>query len=148
VNMHKAFVFARNPAHAVQASVEVCDPVTGTDLASFTCRWQGTPQPVVLTGPDKYVPNIAGIPYGQRGDVFQHEPEALDLFVKFDGDREFYGFPNEAYFAYVFVRHDRSVLSLARGLPNPRRDRVKTPLSNEHPWYMGRFMVGGASDSG
>src|ERR1043166_4517615 len=98
VTMAEPAFVSRHPALAVQATLQVKDPTDGRVIASFTCRWQGTPQPVVPTGPDEYVPNIAGIPFGQRGDVYQHNPEAIDLLVKFEGEREFYGFPNEAYF--------------------------------------------------
>ena len=129
-----AFV-SRHPALAVQATLQIKDPTNGRVLTSFTCRWQGTPQPVVPTGADEYVPNIAGIPFGQRGDVYQHKPEAIDLLVKFDGERQFYGFPNEGYFhrwhhpdfrfedsrylATLAVRHDQDEHQIDFEILNP-----------------------------
>lgn len=135
VSMAEPGFVSRNPALAVQATLQVRDPATGQVLRTFTCRWQGTPQPVVPTAPNQYVPNIAGLPFGQRGDVYQHKSEAVDLFVKFDGEQEFYGFPNEAYFhnwhhpdfcfrgsrylATLAVRHDQDEHLLDLEVLNP-----------------------------
>ena len=135
VTMAEPLFVGRHPALAVQATMQVKDPVNGTLLATYTCRWQGTPQPVVPTAPDQYLPNIAGIPLGQRGDVYQHKSEAIDLLVKFDGELEFYGFPNEAYFhqghhpdfrfagsrylATLGVRHDQDEHQIDFEIVNP-----------------------------
>ena len=135
VTMADPLFVSRHPALAVQATLQVRDPANGRVLRSFTCRWQGTPQPVVPTAPDQYVPNIAGIPFGQRGEVYQHRSEAIDLFVKFEGEPEFYGFPNESYFhrwhhpdfkfegsrylATLAVRHDQDEHQLDLEILNP-----------------------------
>ncbi len=135
VAMSKPYVFPRRPASAVRAAVSVRDPLTGGHLASYTCRWQGTPQPIVPTGPAEYVPSIPLIPLGQRGEVYQHTETGIDLFVKFDNEPQFYGFPNEAYFhklrhkdfsfggthyyATLTVEHDRDVHVLELEITNP-----------------------------
>ena len=55
VTMADALLVGRYPALAVQARLEVRDPDSGKPIAGFTCRWQGTPQPVIATGANQYV---------------------------------------------------------------------------------------------
>lgn len=114
VEMAPPLLFPRHPALAVQANAEIRDPSSGKRLASFKCRWQGTPQPLVPQGANVCVPSIPAIPVGLRDDVFQHKPGAADLLVKFDGEDAFYGFPKEAYFhqlPHKDFRFDRLPLS-------------------------------------
>ena len=57
VAMADAMLFARHPALSVRASLRIREPATGS-VKTFVCRWQGTPQPVVATAPNAYVPSI------------------------------------------------------------------------------------------
>jgi hypothetical protein len=90
--MREATIATHEPALNVRAVARIwagTDPAAG---ATWTCRWAGTPQPI--TG-GRF--EVAAIPAGERGEVHQHSPHALDLFLKIDGDPEFYAFFNESY---------------------------------------------------
>jgi hypothetical protein len=98
--MVEATLAAREPALNIRGTARLWPVGDRSETFEWTCRWQGTPQPV---SPDGLF-DVSGIPGGERGEVHQHAPQALDLFLKVEGDSAFYGFLNESY-AFPDWRH-------------------------------------------
>lgn len=71
---------------------------------TMDARWPGSPEPVPITGvfPDGssfQLLDFARLFAPSRFDIYAGEQTSIDVAVKFDDERECYGWNNDAYFA-------------------------------------------------
>lgn len=95
---------SRNPAMQCTGTI-TSHHLDGQNVTgrSMTIRWAETPEPIPLTfrldNKRAEIVNPARIAMEQRMDIFPGEVKLVDVAVRFDDDKECYGWNNESYFS-------------------------------------------------
>jgi len=108
---------SRRPAWSCKATYKVYDRDRKSKLIdTFQCRWPSAPEPLIPWRDEAnniiFIPDFSRLFLGRKTDIFYHEPQALDLVLKREGETECYVFTNECYLEGGFdYRGDRFKLN-------------------------------------